>query len=199
MVYLRETIALTRSSELQEMYAAFIVAVANNYWSESSKKRLNSKLLEIASSSNSDQNVVIDVYTSVSACFDIFANEIHEAEKREKEMKRKKRQTPSTMRKSRVEIACSKTNLKEQENLVLNALKEYATDRSFETRRRERTWCSSTRMSIRVTLIICINLEKQRSNAHSIYNEKHRYDTYETSILVLESSQSKTTIESSSS
>ena len=31
MVYLRETIALTRSSELQEMYAAFIVAVANNY------------------------------------------------------------------------------------------------------------------------------------------------------------------------
>ena len=138
MVYLRETIALTRSSELQEMYAAFIVAVANNYWSESSKKRLSSKLLEIASSSNSDQNVVIDVYTSVSACFEIFANEIHEAEKREKEMKRKKRQTPSTMRKSRVEIACSKTNLKEQEKLVLNALKEYATDRSFETRRRER-------------------------------------------------------------
>jgi hypothetical protein len=197
MVYLRETIALTRSSELQEMYAAFIVAVANNYWTESSKKRLSAKLLEIAAS-NSDKTV-IDVYTSVSACFEIFANEIHEAEKREKEMKRKKRQTPSTMRKSRVEIACSKTNLKEQENLVLNALKEYATDRSFETRRRERTWCSSTRMSIRVTLIICINLEKQRSNAHSIYNEKHRYDTYETSILVLESSQSKTTIESNSS
>ena len=62
------------------------------------------------------------MYTSVSACFDIFANEIHEAEKREKERKQKKRQTPSTMRKNRVEIACSRTNVKEQEDLHPNTL-----------------------------------------------------------------------------
>ena len=95
-VYLRETIALTRSSELQEMYAAFIVAVAKLLDREF--EEIGAKLLEIAAS-NSDKSV-IDVYTSVSACFEIFANEIHEAEKREKEMKRKKRQTPSTMKES---------------------------------------------------------------------------------------------------
>jgi len=125
MVYLRETIALTRSSELQEMYAAFVVAVANNYYiSKTYKKRLSAKLLDIASSQNNSGGV-IDVYTSVSACFEIFANEMHEAEREERDRKQKKRKTHASMKQSRVEIACSETSKKEQEELVLNALLEY--------------------------------------------------------------------------